>query len=458
MNRPATRSRGGRGARRGNEARSQPPPPRRPAPSEGPAQAPHYASGPDQDAHQATAASPEPAQDARYDVDARNDSGYDAATESVRYSTGQPIGGYGHPAQSVSHEAAQYDADAYAALGQDARFGADQRNGGSYAEPAQSAGDPSNRKVGREARYGAEKRRSGAYGEAGRNTRSRHDGGPSDERAQGGRRPDDRRGRGGNSGEDRAGRPRAKRKLSARAYFGWAAGLAVLLVVGLAALLVGTHDTRAKGRSSDAGAGQAAANGVTPSTYSSSPSARAYAGIEKRTSDAAPLTQAEAFPADAATIEVSQKIKLTLRGKELGGDCTAAVWGADTAKALRRAGCTQTARTLYADTTHGYALSVTVFNLVDASSANAVVDALGQGRGGGFVKPLPSDGPLATFGQNGYGAARGVAMGHFAVVAWAQRLAGSGDAASAAKDETLLSILIEGQKAPAPLNRAARTH
>ncbi|MFC5186292.1 hypothetical protein [Actinomadura harenae] len=257
-------------------------------------------------------------------------------------------------------------------------------------------------------------------------------------------------------------RPQAKRGPSARTYFGWAVGLVVLLVVGVGALVVGTHDSRAKPGADDGGGaslGATAPTGATPSTYSSSPSGRAYTGIEKRSADAAPLTTGEAFPPDASTVQVSRKARLTLKGKELGSSCPAAVWGAATAKAVWRAGCTQVARTLYADTAHGYALSVTVFNLADVSSANTLVDALGQGSGGGFVRPLGSGsgGALGAFGQNGYGAARGVAMGHFAVVAWAQRLSGSGDAASAAKDETLLSILIEGQKAPAVLDRAART-
>jgi hypothetical protein len=48
--------------------------------------------------------------------------------------------------------------------------------------------------------------------------------------------------------------------------------------------------------------------------------------------------------------------------------------------------------------------------------------------------------------------ARGLAMGHFAVVSWAARLDGKGDAT----DETLLSLLIEGGKSPAVLGRAAR--
>ncbi|RFU37181.1 hypothetical protein DZF91_34255, partial [Actinomadura logoneensis] len=251
-----------------------------------------------------------------------------------------------------------------------------------------------------------------------------------------------------------------RRGPGARTYFGWAAGLALLLAVGVTALVVGTRDGRPASDRRGGSSGAAAPAGVTPSTYSSSPSGRAYAGIEKRATDAAPLTEAEAFPSDASTVQVSRKARLTLRGKELGGDCSAAVWGTETARSLRRAGCTQVARTLYADTSHGYALSVTVFNLVDTPSANAVVDGLGQNGGGGFVRPLSSGAgdALATFGQKGYGAARGVAMGHYAVVAWAQRLTGSGDAASAAKDETLLSVLIEGQKPPAVLDRAARSH
>jgi hypothetical protein len=47
--------------------------------------------------------------------------------------------------------------------------------------------------------------------------------------------------------------------------------------------------------------------------------------------------------------------------------------------------------------------------------------------------------------------ARGLAMGHYAVVSWAQRLDGKGDAS----DGNLLSLLIEGGKAPAVLGRAA---
>jgi hypothetical protein len=114
---------------------------------------------------------------------------------------------------------------------------------------------------------------------------------------------------------------------------------------------------------------------------------------------------------------------------------------------LRRGSCTQAAQGVYAD--RDYALTVTVFNLAGKESADRLVGMLGSG--GGFVRPLPAQAPLDRVGQ-GFTMARGLAMGHYAVVAWAQRLDGEGDA----QDEALLSLLIEGGKAPGPLGRAAR--
>jgi hypothetical protein len=140
-----------------------------------------------------------------------------------------------------------------------------------------------------------------------------------------------------------------------------------------------------------------------------------------------------------------------LRAKRLDGDCAAAVWGASVGDELRRGGCTQAARGIYSDTEHGYALAVAVFNLAGAEDANRFVAKLDQTIGAGFVLPLEAPAPLDDFGR-GFGMARGLAMGHYAVVSWAQRLDGTGDE----KDETLLSLLIEGGKSPAVLGRAAR--
>ncbi|GLW63221.1 hypothetical protein Arub01_14650 [Actinomadura rubrobrunea] len=242
--------------------------------------------------------------------------------------------------------------------------------------------------------------------------------------------------------------------LPPRVFYATAGALAVVFLVGaLAVLALGGGDDGAAGRRSPQSMGRSpAASGPAPASYSSSPSSAVYQGIAQRSADRAPLTEAEAFPASANTITVEDAgLRLKLKAKSLDADCVAAVWGTGMGEQLREHGCTQTARTLYADGDGRYALSVTVFNLASASDADRFVDEIGRARGGGFVLPLPAEAPLDRFGQ-GFGMARGLAMGHYAVVAWAQRLDGKGDGT----DETLLSLLIEGGKAPGPLGRAAR--
>ncbi|MBT2209878.1 hypothetical protein [Actinomadura sp. NEAU-AAG7] len=257
---------------------------------------------------------------------------------------------------------------------------------------------------------------------------------------------------GGDPGSAR--RPRAA--LGSRAYFGAAGALGAVVIVGLGAVvLLRGGDDPVPTHAPAAVIGRPAGSGPSPTSYSSSPTSAAYAGIAARTSDAGPLTAGEAFPPSAATIPVPDSdVKLTLRTKRLDGDCAAAVWGATVAADLRRGGCTQAARGLYASTGRGeraYGMAVAVFNLAGSADADRFVGLLDRTRGGGFVRPPAATGPLGAFGQ-GFGMARGLAMGHFAVVSWAQRLDGGGDE----RDETLLSLLIEGGKAPAVLGRAAR--
>lgn len=224
----------------------------------------------------------------------------------------------------------------------------------------------------------------------------------------------------------------------------------VLLGFGALAVAGGADGAEARGAALPP-VGTAAETGLSPTSYSSSPSSEAYAGIKTRKADAEPLTIEEAFPEDARTLAVPEaEVELKLAAEKLDGDCAAAVWGASVAADLRRGGCSQAARGLYADGDGGYAMAVAVFNLASAADADRFVTTLGDVRGGGFVRPLPAEGSLAEFGT-GFGMARGLAQGHFAVVSWAARLDGSGDAA----DETLLSMLIEGGKAPAVLARAA---
>ncbi|MFG2000162.1 hypothetical protein ACGFNU_13520 [Spirillospora sp. NPDC048911] len=230
-----------------------------------------------------------------------------------------------------------------------------------------------------------------------------------------------------------------------------ALGLVVVLAAVVMVVIGGGDDKPAPGPAAPK-IGRVAASGPAPASYSSSPSADAYTGIAQRSADAKPLTAAELFPSSASTISLpSGKAKLTLKGKRLDGDCAPAVWGKSVGAALAEGGCTQAARTLYADTKKKYALAVTVFNLASADDSDRIVKRLGDGRGGGFVRPLTAASPLDKFGQ-GFGMARGLAMGHFVVVSWAQHLDGSGDE----QDEDLLSLLIEGGKAPAVLGRAAK--
>ncbi|GAA2580084.1 hypothetical protein GCM10010411_10810 [Actinomadura fulvescens] len=257
----------------------------------------------------------------------------------------------------------------------------------------------------------------------------------------------------------RPGRPAKRQRRDGRPgrdprwFFVAAGALGLVVVLAAVALVVlGGRDDPPPPRPAAARMGPVAASGPAPASYSSSPSADAYTGIAQRSADPAPLTSAELFPSSASTVTLaSGKAKLTLKGKRLDGDCAPAIWGRAVANAFSEAGCTQAARTLYADTKRGFALAVTVFNLKSADDSDRVVERLGNGRGGGFVRPLNAAAPLDEFGQ-GFGMARGLAMGHYVVVSWAQRLDGSGDE----QDEALLSLLIEGGKSPAVLGRAAK--
>ncbi|MFI0406981.1 hypothetical protein [Actinomadura sp. 3N508] len=237
-------------------------------------------------------------------------------------------------------------------------------------------------------------------------------------------------------------------------YFGAAAllGLIVLLGTGAVVALSGGDEAPVRDMTS-VQIGKPAGNGRSPVSYSNSPSTSAYTGIASRTADAKPLTIEEAFPPSATVLTIPDDgdVKLRLRAKRLDADCAAAVWGGTVGDVLGKGGCTQAARGIYSDTKSGYGLAVAVFNLAGTADADRFVATLEKTLGGGFVRPLEAPAPLNRFGH-GFGMARGLAMGHFAVVTWAQRLDGKGDE----KDETLLSLLIEGGKAPAVLGRAAR--
>jgi hypothetical protein len=231
-------------------------------------------------------------------------------------------------------------------------------------------------------------------------------------------------------------------------FFGAAAAV---LAIGLIAVTVAFAVNGDDDRRTQIAFGEPAATGLAPVSYSKSSSTRAFDAINSRVADSALLSAREAFPATARSLAVAGAGRpLMLRGDRIDSDCAAAVWGAELGHVLRHGECNQAVRGVYSNGT--YAVTVAILNLADVAAANRAVDALGEGtKGGGFVKPLPLPAPLNRFGQ-GFSVARGLAMGHYVVVCWVQRLDGKGDA----QDDGLLSLLVETGGPPAVLGRAAR--
>jgi hypothetical protein len=249
-------------------------------------------------------------------------------------------------------------------------------------------------------------------------------------------------------GASRRGPGRRRRGLPPRAYFGAAGVLVLALIAGAALMIVQGRAGRAP--RPPAAARPAAAEGPAPSAYSDSPSTRAFAGIDRRAADAAPLTAGEAFPRSAATLADGHAgARLRRVAARLDADCAAAVWGARLAGELRRAGCTEVARAGYLDQKAGYAALVAIINLATVADANRLVDVLGNNAAPGFVLSLPG---VDRFGQ-GFSVARGRAMGHYAVIGWVRRLDGTGDE----QDEALLSLLVTVSGPAAVIDRAAAT-
>jgi hypothetical protein len=198
----------------------------------------------------------------------------------------------------------------------------------------------------------------------------------------------------------------------------------------------------------DAFARPPAATGVSPAAYSDSPSTGVFAGIDRRTADAKPLTVGEVFPRAAKILpDKDARARLKLADARLDGGCAAAIWGLELGEELRRAGCSQVVRGAYIDKKAGYAAMIAIFNLADAGRAGRVVDTLGHNSVPGFILPLARG---DRFDQ-GFSLARGRAMGHYGVIGWVRRLDGKGDE----QDTALLSLLVTVESPKAILDRAA---
>jgi hypothetical protein len=226
------------------------------------------------------------------------------------------------------------------------------------------------------------------------------------------------------------------------AYFGAAGVLGVIAVaVVIAMFTTGAFTTH---RAKDAIV-LPPDNGVVPTDYSSAPSSAVFAPIRSRTADPKPLT-ADALFGTKTLADADSHLTLILGTSRLSAQCGTAVWGTALTAKVRQAGCTQAARAVYVDKAGTYAAFVTILNLDSATDANGFVAALDPAGGAGFVTP-PAGAP-AGFGK-GVGVARGLAMGHYAVVSWVQRLTGTGSE----QDPTTMSLLITTGRPDAVLSR-----
>jgi len=187
--------------------------------------------------------------------------------------------------------------------------------------------------------------------------------------------------------------------------------------------------------------------GLAPDSYSSSPSTEVFAEIASREDDSAPLSAEEMFPEKDVLRDEVSGAEPVLRSSVLDDDCGLAIWGRGLGEILQDGGCTQAVRGVYTDKKNRYRVVVAVYNLRDSEAADRAVEAFGAGSGG-FVK-LPDDAPKG-FGA-GFSLARGLAMGHYALITWADRSDGRGESA----DRPLLSLVVTAAKAEAIYARAA---
>jgi hypothetical protein len=226
------------------------------------------------------------------------------------------------------------------------------------------------------------------------------------------------------------------------AYF-IAAGVVVLVALVVVVALVVSGDDGGDQGTAAPKVMNVPTEGPGASAYSQAASTAAFNAIADRAKDGKPLTAAEVFATKKIT-DTDAKASLKLTASSLGSRCTAAIWGTRLAGGLQQGQCTQVARATYSDT--HFAAMVTVFNLQDSRAADQVVADADPRSGGGFPFVPPRSVP---FGQQ-FSIARGVAMGHYAVITWVQRTDGSGDETDAA----LLSLLVTTGRPNAVLVRA----
>jgi hypothetical protein len=196
--------------------------------------------------------------------------------------------------------------------------------------------------------------------------------------------------------------------------------LTVILVAVVAFVFLG-------GRGAERSAGEAAAASgrSLPSAFVATQSSRDMAKLNARSRDARALTVNEVFPQEVKSVE-AEGYQFDLVGSNVASDCSAATWGTDLQTALRKYGCNQIVRGVYASKDAKHASQFAVINLADVNGAHEILRNLDPRAKDGFVKPL-TGANVKSFGS-GFSAAYVQAAGHYVVLVWVQRLGGANPA------------------------------
>ncbi|WP_433324888.1 hypothetical protein [Spirillospora sp. CA-294931] len=173
----------------------------------------------------------------------------------------------------------------------------------------------------------------------------------------------------------------------------------------------------------DKGGAAAGGNGsrVMPTAFTPQMGDKAMAKLASRDVDKRPVTQGEAFPADAKTVTY-QKFSFTLAGSKLTDDCKSVTWGERLHADLAQYHCSQIGRGAYLSQDKKHAGQFMWINLDSQKGAEQIVRSLDPASASGFVLPLVAPG-VEKFGT-GFSAAYVQAFGHYAVVTWVQRAGG----------------------------------
>ncbi|MFI0445249.1 hypothetical protein [Actinomadura sp. 6N118] len=199
--------------------------------------------------------------------------------------------------------------------------------------------------------------------------------------------------------------------------FGAAAVLVVVVLAVVAAVvLTGGDDDGTKA------AGTSNGPGVLPVAYTPQMADKALVKLAKRTADPRPVTQGEAFPADAKTVKY-RTYAFSLATSQVSADCKSVTWGQRLQGDLAEHGCTQVARGSYVSPDKRYLGQVAVLNMVDEDGAEQIVRDLDPATNAGFVLPLNAAGEPA-FGK-GFSAAYSQVYGHYVILTWVQRAGGA---------------------------------